>query len=146
MTNFCCYQHQRCLRRPIRCAGHDTKNDPDTSKPYPCPHWVCEVHGRLIDAAPSRLLCPGCAHRAARVFRDIEARIATLGEPLPMATLPESGEYWPSIPGGRPYLLMENKRSFAWIVYPSEGIAWRCPVGADLRWELEKLPGVIDLA
>lgn len=123
------------------CDGHRTPCDPDTGKPTRCDRLLCRKHGRQI--AEEIHLCDGCAFVAAQVWKEIKGRILNVGEHSLALEVPQEGERWPE-DQRRPHLLMQRRPRRVWLI--DGGEAWWCPISADMQWELDKLPGVIDLA
>lgn len=147
-------QRPRLCRAPgcrrtadLLCDGHSEINDPETSKPYGCDLPICRSHATEI--GPDEHLCPRCIDRAREQFRLLVARVERDGETLPARLAPPAGDCWPrSMHPDRPYLVIApgaGVSSSLWLLRPGEPTVKTVTIAGDLWWELEKLPGILDL-
>ena len=124
------------------CDGHSDHTNPDTAKPDGCDLPICGVHG--VQIGEDAHLCPRCAARAREVFEDLRRRCVELGEPVPRRLVPLQGEVWPEVVTRGAYLLVQELPApTLWFV---GGTAHQLRIDAEIRWELEKLPGILALS
>jgi len=123
------------------CDGHTEATNPDTAKPDGCDLPICAHHA--VPIGQDAHLCPRCAARAREVFEDLRRRCVELGEPIPRRLVPLQGEVWPEVHRGAYLVVSERPVPFLWFV---GGTAHQLRIDAEIRWELEKLPGILALS
>lgn len=128
-------------RSSLLCDGHSDHTNPDTARPDGCDLPICGAHA--VQIGQDAHLCPRCAARAREVFEDLRRRCVELGEPVPRRLVPLQGEVWPEASRGAYLLVQERPAPFLWFV---GGTAHQLRIDAEIRWELEKLPGVLALS
>ena len=128
----------------LLCDGHSDETNPDTAKPSGCDLPICHDHATQI--AEDEHLCPRCEKRAREVFGDLARRCQELGDLARRHELPPLGESWPELHRGAYLIVQERPSSVLWFVSKGGGAVYRLAIDAAIRWELEKLPGVLDLA
>lgn len=137
-----------CRRHADRlCDGHAEQNNPETAKPFGCDLPICQEHATAI--GEDTHLCPRCASAARAQFARLVERIERDGDPLPARLAPPVGDCWPRVHTDRPYLVIApgpGVSSGLWLVRPGAPTVRHLTITGDLWWELEKLPGILDLS